>query len=56
MSLLAQVVDQSYWQHLGALLIAIAVARLCVAIFCPLIAIASKWIIIGKYKKGIYRM
>jgi hypothetical protein len=56
MSLLVQVVDQGYWQHLGALILAIAVARLCAAVFCPLIAIAFKWIVIGKYKKGVHRM
>jgi hypothetical protein len=56
MSLLVRVVDQGYWQHLGALLVAIAVARLCVAVLCPLIAIALKWIVIGRYRKGIYRM
>jgi len=45
MSLLVQTVGRGYWEHLGALLAAIAAARLCVAIFCPLAAIAFKWIV-----------
>ena len=56
MSLLLPVVGGSYWQQLLVLLMALAAARLCVAIICPLAAVAFKWIVIGKYKKGTYRM
>ena len=56
MSLLLPVVGGSYWQQLLVLLTALAAARLCVAIICPLAAVAFKWIVIGKYKKGTHRM
>ena len=49
-------VYKTIWQHFGTLLAALAIAKLCVATVCPLAAIAFKWIIIGKYKKGTYRM
>jgi hypothetical protein len=56
MSRLLPIVDRNYWQHLVVLLIALAAARLCVAVVCPLAAIVFKWVVIGKYKKGTYRM
>ena len=56
MSRLLPIVDRNYWQHLLVLLTALAAAKLCVAVVCPLASIAFKWLVIGKYKKGTYRM
>lgn len=56
LSLMGGGVDRVIWQRFGMLLAALIIAKLCVAIFCPLAAIAFKWIVIGKYKKGTYRM
>lgn len=56
MSLLIPIVNRGYWQSVAVLLISIAAARLSVAILCPLVAIAFKWIVIGTYKQGTYRM
>ena len=56
MSVLGGVVNGGTAQRLGAFLAATIIGRLCVAIFCPLAAIALKWIIIGRYRKGTYRM
>jgi len=46
----------SFWERIAALATSIAVARLLARIVCPLVAIAFKWIVIGRYKPGTYRM
>ncbi|KIM44384.1 hypothetical protein M413DRAFT_67790 [Hebeloma cylindrosporum] len=46
----------SFWHRLVALFTAILFARVVVRTVCPIIAIAFKWIIIGRYQPGTYRM
>jgi hypothetical protein len=53
---LANYLDDSFWTRAVALLTSICLARLTSRIICPIAAIAIKWIIIGKYKPGVYRM
>ncbi|OBZ77802.1 putative peroxisomal-coenzyme A synthetase [Grifola frondosa] len=48
-------VSISYWERVGALLVAIICARLLARIVCPIAAIIFKWIVIGRYKPGVYR-
>ncbi|KAJ7140577.1 acetyl-CoA synthetase-like protein [Mycena crocata] len=48
--------DSTFWTRIVALLMAVAVARLCSRIMSPLMAIAFKWILIGRLKAGRYRM
>ena len=56
LSYLAVPVDGSFWQRLGALFVAILVARMFVYTVCPITAIAFKWIVIGRYRPGTYQM
>ncbi|KAJ6559861.1 hypothetical protein B0H19DRAFT_1210275 [Mycena capillaripes] len=53
---LAPHVNGSFWERILSLLCAITVARLGTRIFSPVVAIIFKWIVIGKYKPGKYRM
>ncbi|KAJ7617827.1 acetyl-CoA synthetase-like protein [Roridomyces roridus] len=48
--------DDSFWARLVSLLAAIAAAQICSRIVAPITAIAFKWLVIGKYKPGKYRM
>ncbi|KDR80877.1 hypothetical protein GALMADRAFT_241361 [Galerina marginata CBS 339.88] len=45
-----------FWERMVALLTATLVARLATRTVSPIVAIACKWIIIGRYKPGKYRM
>ncbi|KAJ3968881.1 acetyl-CoA synthetase-like protein [Lentinula raphanica] len=56
LSYLAPAVNQDYWDRMLALICAIVVARLCVRACAPVAAIAFKWIVIGKYKPGKYKI
>ncbi|KAF8957111.1 AMP-dependent synthetase and ligase [Flammula alnicola] len=56
MSYMSNFTTGSFWEHMFALLKAIVVARLISRIICPLVAIAFKWIVIGRYQPGVYRM
>ncbi|KAJ6481523.1 acetyl-CoA synthetase-like protein, partial [Mycena vitilis] len=56
LSELAPHVNGSYWERILSLLTAIIVARLATRIWSPLISIAFKWAVIGRYKPGKYRM
>ena len=56
LSSLAVFTDGSFWHRLGALFMAILVARIIVDTVCPVIAIAFKWIVIGRYQPGTYQM
>lgn len=56
LSSLAPLLDQGYGDRLAALLLAILAARGGVQIVCPLVAIAFKWLVIGRYKVGTYGM
>ena len=47
--------DGSFWHRLGALFMAILIARIIVDTVCPVIAIAFKWIVIGRYQPGTYQ-
>lgn len=49
-------VDSSFWERLGSLLLAVSVARLSTRIVAPVSAILFKWLVIGRYKPGVYRM
>ncbi len=56
MSHLARKIDDSFWQRMGALLCCIAAARLTTRVVAPIAAIAFKWIVIGRYKRGTYKL
>ncbi|TBU29893.1 acetyl-CoA synthetase-like protein [Dichomitus squalens] len=55
LSLSTVYIDGSYWERIGSLLAAIIGARLLSRIVLPIVGIAVKWIIIGRYKPGTYR-
>ncbi|TRM58785.1 hypothetical protein BD626DRAFT_437806 [Schizophyllum amplum] len=46
----------AYWERIPILLACIIVARLVVRILCPITAILFKWLAIGRYKPGTYKM
>lgn len=46
----------SFWEEMGSLFLAIIAARLTSRIVAPLGAIAFKWLVIGKYQPGVYKM
>ncbi|KAG7445147.1 AMP-dependent synthetase and ligase [Guyanagaster necrorhizus] len=56
MSHLARYIDNSYWERMGVLLCCIVAARLATRVVAPVVAIAFKWIVIGRYKPGTYKM
>ena len=51
-----KVVDDSFWERAGALLAAVIGARIAARTICPIAAILFKWIVIGRYRPGTYRM
>ncbi|KAJ7218399.1 acetyl-CoA synthetase-like protein [Mycena pura] len=53
---LAPLVGGTYWERMISLITAIAMARLCRNVIAPLTAILFKWLVIGRYKPGKYRM
>ncbi|KAJ7753545.1 acetyl-CoA synthetase-like protein [Mycena metata] len=53
---LAPHVNGSFWERMLSLLTAIVVARLSTRIISPVSAIIFKWLVIGRYKPGKYRM
>ncbi|KAJ7206571.1 acetyl-CoA synthetase-like protein [Mycena pura] len=53
---LAPHVNGSFLERILSLLTAIVVARLCTRIIAPVTSILFKWLVIGKYKPGKYRM
>ncbi|KAJ7700217.1 hypothetical protein B0H14DRAFT_3651598, partial [Mycena olivaceomarginata] len=50
------VLNGTFWERIGSLLCSIVVARLTTRIVAPITAILFKWLVIGKYKPGTYRM
>ncbi|KDQ51063.1 hypothetical protein JAAARDRAFT_140877 [Jaapia argillacea MUCL 33604] len=48
-------IDGTYWERIGSLMTAIIGARLIARVVSPLVAIAFKWVVIGKYRPGVYR-
>ncbi|KAI5895638.1 uncharacterized protein SCHCODRAFT_02686995 [Schizophyllum commune H4-8] len=56
LSYLVPLIEQSYWERVPVLLCSIAIARLVVRIVCPIGAIVFKWVVIGRYRPGTYKM
>ncbi|KAJ6465007.1 acetyl-CoA synthetase-like protein [Mycena sanguinolenta] len=56
LAVLAPYVNGSFWERILSLLAAIIAGRLMTRIVSPISAIIFKWLIIGKYKPGKYRM
>ncbi|KAI0673689.1 acetyl-CoA synthetase-like protein [Trametes maxima] len=55
LSLMTRFVSAGYWVRIGSLLLAIVGSRLVTRIFFPLLGVAFKWAVIGRYKPGTYR-
>ena len=56
LAFLARYLDHDFWTRAPALVSSILIARLTSRIICPLAAIVVKWVVIGRYKPGVYRM
>ncbi|XP_006461692.1 hypothetical protein AGABI2DRAFT_70890 [Agaricus bisporus var. bisporus H97] len=56
LSYIAQFLDGGFWVKLGTLIAAIIASRMAVRIIAPIIAILFKWLVVGKYQAGTYRM
>jgi hypothetical protein len=56
LSYIAEFLEGGFWIKLGTLLSAIVAARASVRIIAPIVAIMFKWLVIGRYKEGSYRM
>lgn len=56
MSCLAPLADTSFFELAGALIASICAARVAVRIIAPIASIIFKWIVIGKYKSGTYKL
>ncbi|KAJ7173681.1 acetyl-CoA synthetase-like protein [Mycena filopes] len=56
LSVFAHAINGSFWEKMASLFLAIIVARLTSRIVAPLTSIAFKWLVIGRYKPGTYRM
>ena len=56
LAFIAQYLDEGFWTRLTALLTAICLARFTSRIMFPVSAIIVKWVVIGRYKPGTYRM
>ncbi|KAJ6561109.1 acetyl-CoA synthetase-like protein [Mycena vulgaris] len=56
LSEMAPFISDSFWERICSLLLAIVVARLLSRIIAPITSILFKWLVIGKYKPGTYRM
>ncbi|KAF7975487.1 hypothetical protein HWV62_9401 [Athelia sp. TMB] len=48
--------NDDFWVRMAALLCAIAAARLSSRVIAPLAAIAVKWVVVWRYRPGLYRM
>ncbi|KAJ6461738.1 acetyl-CoA synthetase-like protein [Mycena sanguinolenta] len=56
LAVLTPYVNGSFWERILSLLAAIIAGRLMTRIVSPISAIIFKWLVIGKYKPGKYRM
>ncbi|KAJ7127673.1 AMP-dependent synthetase and ligase [Mycena epipterygia] len=56
LSELAPHISGSFWERILSLITAIVVARLSTRIISPVSSIIFKWLVIGRYKPGKYRM
>ncbi|CDO73079.1 hypothetical protein BN946_scf185007.g133 [Trametes cinnabarina] len=48
-------VSTGYWVRVGSLLFAIISSRFITRVVFPLLGVAFKWVVIGRYKPGTYR-
>ncbi|KAI8995280.1 acetyl-CoA synthetase-like protein [Trametes punicea] len=55
LAIFTRFVSSGYWVRLGSLLLAIVSSRLVTRIVFPLLGVAFKWVVIGRYKPGTYR-
>ncbi|KAI0828951.1 acetyl-CoA synthetase-like protein [Trametes gibbosa] len=55
LSLFTKYVSSGYWVRIGSLLLAVVASRIATRILFPFLAIAVKWLVIGRYKPGTYR-
>jgi hypothetical protein len=56
LALLVNHISANFWGRLASLLCAIVAARLSCSVVSPLAAILLKWLVIGRYRAGQYRM
>ncbi|KAJ7509101.1 AMP-dependent synthetase and ligase [Mycena galericulata] len=56
MAELAPHVNGTYWERILSLLTSIVAGRLAARIISPIAAIIFKWLVIGRYKPGTYRL
>ncbi|KAJ7663603.1 AMP-dependent synthetase and ligase [Mycena rosella] len=56
LSELAPHVNGTFWERILSLMTAVVVARLSTRIIAPITSIIFKWLVIGRYKPGKYRM
>ncbi|KAG7094546.1 putative NRPS-like protein biosynthetic cluster [Marasmius oreades] len=52
----APFIDRTFFVRIGGLLFAMIASRMVMRIVAPVVAILFKWIIIGRYKPGVYPM
>ncbi|KAF9254935.1 acetyl-CoA synthetase-like protein [Marasmius fiardii PR-910] len=52
----APFIDRIFWVRMGGLLFAMLASRFITRVAAPVVAILFKWIIIGRYKPGVYPM
>ncbi|KAG7094544.1 putative NRPS-like protein biosynthetic cluster [Marasmius oreades] len=52
----APMIDREFWVRIGGLLFAMMASRVIMRIVAPVVAIIFKWIVIGRYKPGVYPM
>ncbi|KAK7050753.1 peroxisomal-coenzyme a synthetase [Favolaschia claudopus] len=53
---LAPLINETFWERILSLLASIIIARLSSRIISPISAILFKWLVIGRYKPGTYRV
>lgn len=56
LSYFSDFIRESFWIRMLTLAKAIIVARLATRVVSPLVAIAFKWIVIGRYQPGVHQM
>ncbi|KAF8129664.1 acetyl-CoA synthetase-like protein [Mycena galopus ATCC 62051] len=56
LSLLAPHINGTFWERILSLMCAIVTARLTTRIVAPITSILFKWLVIGRYTPGTYRM
>jgi hypothetical protein len=56
LSYIAEFLSGGFWIQLGTLLAAILASRAAVRFITPIVAILFKWVAVGRYREGTYRM